>query len=97
MTCLARSGVLVVLCFLKIRSVTSQARYSIPEEQVEGSFVGNIARDLGLDVGRLVSGKARIITKGGREYVGLQRDKGTLVIKERIDREELCGKTTPCS
>uniref|UniRef100_A0A3P9L0N9 Cadherin domain-containing protein n=1 Tax=Oryzias latipes TaxID=8090 RepID=A0A3P9L0N9_ORYLA len=83
--------------FLLSAIVTSQARYSIPEEQIEGSFVGNIARDLGLDVGRLVSGKARIITKGGREYVGLQRDKGTLVIKERIDREELCGKTTPCS
>ncbi|XP_036069806.1 protocadherin beta-16-like [Oryzias melastigma] len=97
MAFLARSGLLVVLCFLKIRSVTAQARYSIPEEQAEGSFVGNIARDLGLDVGRLVSGKARIITKGGREYVGLQRDKGALVIKERIDREELCGKTTPCS
>ncbi|XP_077433254.1 protocadherin gamma-A4-like isoform X38 [Vanacampus margaritifer] len=87
----------VILCLCELRSVTGQARYSIPEEQAEGSFVGNIARDLGLDVGRLVAGKARIITKGGRQYVDLKRDKGTLVIKERIDREELCGKTTPCS
>ncbi|XP_068506772.1 protocadherin gamma-A11 isoform X22 [Syngnathus scovelli] len=87
----------VILCLCELGSVTGQARYSIPEEQAEGSFVGNIARDLGLDVGRLVAGKARIITKGGRQYVDLKRDKGTLVIKERIDREELCGKTTPCS
>ncbi|XP_077433228.1 protocadherin gamma-A10-like isoform X13 [Vanacampus margaritifer] len=87
----------VILCLCELRSVTGQARYSIPEEQAEGSFVGNIARDLGLEVGRLVAGKARIITKGGRQYVDLKRDKGTLVIKERIDREELCGKTTPCS
>ncbi|XP_068506771.1 protocadherin gamma-A11 isoform X21 [Syngnathus scovelli] len=87
----------VILCLLKLRSVTGQARYSIPEEQAEGFFVGNIARDLGLDIGRLVTGKARIITKGGRQYVELKRDKGTLVIKERIDREELCGKRTPCS
>uniref|UniRef100_A0A8C4F525 Cadherin domain-containing protein n=1 Tax=Dicentrarchus labrax TaxID=13489 RepID=A0A8C4F525_DICLA len=78
-------------------NMTGQARYSVPEEQAEGSFVGNIARDLGLDVARLVSGKARIITKGSRQYVDLNRDKGRLVIKERIDREDLCGKTTPCS
>ncbi|XP_061899897.1 protocadherin beta-16-like [Entelurus aequoreus] len=87
----------VILCLCELSSVSGQARYSIPEEQAEGSFVGNIARDLGLDVARLVAGKARIIAKGGRQYVDLKRDKGTLVIKERIDREELCGKTTPCS
>uniref|UniRef100_A0A8D3B8W2 Protocadherin 1 gamma b 2 n=1 Tax=Scophthalmus maximus TaxID=52904 RepID=A0A8D3B8W2_SCOMX len=87
----------VILCLFKLSSVSGQARYSVPEEQAEGSFVGNIGRDLGLDVARLVSGKARIITKGSRQYVDLNRDKGTLVIKERIDREELCGKTTPCS
>ncbi|XP_038867622.1 protocadherin gamma-A8-like [Salvelinus namaycush] len=74
-----------------------EARYSIPEEQSEGSIVGNIGRDLGLEVKRLVSGKARIITKGARQYVDLNRDKGLLVVKERIDREELCGQTTPCS
>ncbi|XP_061786116.2 protocadherin beta-16-like [Nerophis lumbriciformis] len=87
----------VILCLCELSSVSGQARYSIPEEQAEGSFVGNIARDLGLDVARLVAGKARIITKEDRQYVDLKRDKGTLVIKERIDREELCGKTTPCS
>ncbi|XP_022615823.1 protocadherin beta-4-like [Seriola dumerili] len=90
-------AMVVILCLFKLSSVTGQARYSIPEEQAEGSFVGNIARDLGLDVARLISGKARIITKGSRQYVDLNRDKGSLVIKERVDREELCGKTTPCS
>ncbi|XP_068182485.1 putative protocadherin beta-18 [Antennarius striatus] len=90
-------ALLVILCLFHLSSVTGQARYSVPEEQAEGSFVGNIARDLGLDVSRLISGKARIITKGSRQFVDLNRDKGTLVIKERIDREELCGKTTPCS
>nr|XP_043895544.1 protocadherin gamma-A6-like isoform X3 [Solea senegalensis] len=90
-------AVVVILCLSQLSSVTGQARYSIPEEQAEGSFVGNIAKDLGLDVARLVSGKARVITKGSQHYVDLNRDKGTLVIKERINREELCGKTTPCS
>ncbi|XP_035391414.1 protocadherin beta-16-like isoform X45 [Electrophorus electricus] len=74
-----------------------QARYSIPEEMPEGSFVGDIAKDLGIEISRLISGKARVVTKGGRQYVDLSRDKGTLVVKERIDREELCKQTTPCS
>ncbi|KAK2823102.1 hypothetical protein Q7C36_019702 [Tachysurus vachellii] len=74
-----------------------QARYSIPEEAPEGSFVGSIANDLGIEISRLISGKARVVTKGGRQYVELSRDKGTLVVKERIDREELCKQTTPCS
>ncbi|XP_051926342.1 protocadherin beta-16-like [Hippocampus zosterae] len=86
-----------ILCLCELRSASGQARYSIPEEQAEGSFVGNIARDLGLDLERLVAGKARIITNEDRQYVDLKRDKGTLMVKERIDREELCGKTTPCS
>ncbi|TSV15246.1 Protocadherin gamma-A8 [Bagarius yarrelli] len=76
---------------------SGQARYSIPEETPEGSFVGNIAQDLGIEISRLVSGKARVVTKGGRQYVELSRDKGSLVVKERIDREELCKQTTPCS
>ncbi|XP_051540905.1 protocadherin beta-16 [Myxocyprinus asiaticus] len=63
----------------------------------EGSFVCKIAKDLGIEISRLVSGKARVVTKGGRQYVDLSRDKGTLVVKERIDREELCKQTTPCS
>ncbi|XP_063732662.1 protocadherin beta-16-like [Eleginops maclovinus] len=87
----------VTLCLFKLSAVAAQARYSVPEEQAKGSFVGNIARDLGLDVTRLISGKARIIIKGNQQYVDLNRDKGTLIIKEQIDREELCGKTTPCS
>uniref|UniRef100_A0A3P8V6F9 Cadherin domain-containing protein n=1 Tax=Cynoglossus semilaevis TaxID=244447 RepID=A0A3P8V6F9_CYNSE len=90
-------AVVAILCLSQLSSVTGQARYSVPEEQAEGSFVGNIAKDLGLDLARLKSGKARIITKGSRQYVDLDRDKGILVIKEQIDREELCGKTTPCS
>ncbi|XP_066507605.1 protocadherin beta-16-like [Hoplias malabaricus] len=89
--------VLFLLCVYGTDAVSGQARYSIPEEMPEGSFVGNIAKDLGLEISRLLSGKARVVTKGGRQYVELSRDKGALVVKERIDREELCKQTTPCS
>ncbi|KAM3612431.1 uncharacterized protein V6R79_008258 [Siganus canaliculatus] len=63
----------------------------------KGSLVGNIAQDLGLDVKRLKSGKARIYTGEGVEYMELNKERGVLLIKERIDREALCGQTTPCA
>ncbi|XP_053369938.1 protocadherin gamma-A11-like isoform X7 [Clarias gariepinus] len=74
-----------------------QVRYSIPEEMNKGSVVGNIVQDLGLDVKRLKSGRARIFTEDSREYIGLNVDKGTLIVRERIDREELCAQVSPCS
>ncbi|XP_062381326.1 protocadherin beta-15-like [Sardina pilchardus] len=77
--------------------VHGQVRYSVPEEMVKGSLVGNIAQDLGLDIKRLKSGRARIFSEDSREYIGLNADKGTLVVKERIDREELCAQVSPCS
>ncbi|XP_049324727.1 protocadherin beta-16-like isoform X1 [Astyanax mexicanus] len=89
--------VFFILIIYGLDVVFCQAQYSIPEEMPEGSFIGNVAKDLGIDINRLISGKARVVTKGGRQYVALNRDKGNLVVKERIDREELCKQTTPCS
>ncbi|XP_072573580.1 protocadherin gamma-A11-like isoform X8 [Paramormyrops kingsleyae] len=88
---------ILVLCFCIANDVYGQVRYSIPEEMVKGSFVGNIAQDLGLDIQRMKSGRARVFTEHGREYIGLNTDKGTLVVRERIDREELCGPVSLCS
>ncbi|TRY71396.1 hypothetical protein DNTS_003447 [Danionella cerebrum] len=90
-------SVFFILFLHGMNFVICNVRYSIPEEMPEGSFVGNIAKDLGIEISRLISGKARVVTKGGRQNVDLSRDKGTLVVRERIDREELCKQTTPCS
>ncbi|XP_030648897.1 protocadherin gamma-A10-like [Chanos chanos] len=82
---------------LSTHVATGQIRYSIPEEMTVGSFVGNIGTDLGLEPKRLVSGKARVFTAGGSEYIGLDSEKGHLIVKERIDREQLCGDLSACS
>ncbi|XP_056094138.1 putative protocadherin beta-18 [Rhinichthys klamathensis goyatoka] len=87
----------LVLCVFVMAVARGQVRYSIPEEMTKGSLVGNIVQDLGLDVKRLKSGRARIFTEDSREYIGLNVDKGTLIVKERIDREELCAQVSPCS
>ncbi|XP_041845367.1 protocadherin gamma-A3-like isoform X7 [Melanotaenia boesemani] len=75
----------------------AQIRYSIPEELKTDTLVGNIAQDLGLDLKRLRTGRARIVTGENIQYIQLKTDKGTLLVKERIDREQLCGDATPCS
>ncbi|KAG7517843.1 protocadherin beta-16-like [Solea senegalensis] len=62
-----------------------------------GSLVGNIAQDLGLDLKRLKTGKARLHVGNSAEYIELNKEKGVLLIKERIDREALCKQTTPCA
>uniref|UniRef100_A0A8C6MCP7 Cadherin domain-containing protein n=1 Tax=Nothobranchius furzeri TaxID=105023 RepID=A0A8C6MCP7_NOTFU len=88
---------LCVFVFLCLHLTKAQIRYSIQEELKTGSLVGNIAQDLGLDLKRLRSGRARIVTGENIQYTQLHADKGTLIVNERIDREQLCGDVTPCS
>nr|ABL75905.1 protocadherin 2G30 [Takifugu rubripes] len=92
-----RRQVLLFLSILACRSVYAQVSYSVPEEMAKGSLVGNIAQDLGLDVKRLKLGNARVYSGDSMEYIELNRDRGVLLIKERIDREALCGEVAPCA
>ncbi|XP_016894690.1 protocadherin beta-16-like [Cynoglossus semilaevis] len=89
--------VLLFLLVLCLDTVFGQVSYAIPEEMEKGSLVGNVAQDLGIDLKRLKSGKSRIHSGGGAEYVEMNRERGALFIRERIDREMLCGETTPCA
>ncbi|XP_047210222.1 protocadherin gamma-A9-like [Girardinichthys multiradiatus] len=89
--------VLLFVSLLSLDSVIGQASYSIPEEMPKGSLIGNIAHDLGLETKRLVSGKAEIFNRNSAEYVELNRERGVLLVKERIDREALCTETTVCA
>ncbi|XP_026185834.1 protocadherin gamma-A11-like isoform X4 [Mastacembelus armatus] len=89
--------VLLFFLVLYVTSVLGQVSYSIPEEMPSGSLVGNIAQDLGLDIKRLKTGKARVYSGDSAEYIGLHKERGVLLIKERIDREAICRQTTPCA
>ncbi|XP_008302189.1 protocadherin gamma-A11-like, partial [Stegastes partitus] len=89
-------GLSILLCCV-VAAVSGQIRYSIPEEMRKGLFVGDVAKDLGLDVRRLVSGRARLVIDDDNQYVALNQNKGHIVVNERIDREKLCAKKSPCS
>ncbi|KAM4554661.1 protocadherin gamma-A5-like isoform 24-T24 [Odontesthes bonariensis] len=92
-----RRQVTLFIPVLFLGLVLGQVSYNIPEEMAKGSLVGNIAHDLGLQIKRLASGKARIFTRESNVYIELNRERGVLLVKERIDREALCKQTTPCA
>eukprot|EP00066_Takifugu_rubripes_P030247 XP_011619513.1 PREDICTED: protocadherin gamma-C3-like [Takifugu rubripes] len=83
--------------FLVLSPVNGDVSYSVPEEMKRGSAIGNIAKDLGLDLGRLSARKARIDTEDNSvKYCGLNLNTGQLIVQERIDREALCEKRASC-
>uniref|UniRef100_A0A8C6LYF0 Cadherin domain-containing protein n=1 Tax=Nothobranchius furzeri TaxID=105023 RepID=A0A8C6LYF0_NOTFU len=69
--------------------------YTIAEEMKRGSVIGNIGKDLGLQISDLASRKARIDTDtNDKRY--LNYNTGELIVQERIDREGLCSKKVSC-
>ncbi|XP_045897577.1 protocadherin gamma-A11-like, partial [Micropterus dolomieu] len=87
----------LVVIFLALHLVHGDVSYSIPEEMKRGSVIGNIAKDLGLDLGRLSARKARIDTEDNNvQYSGVNLSTGDLIVQERIDREGLCAKKASC-
>ncbi|XP_053097318.1 protocadherin beta-16-like isoform X46 [Pangasianodon hypophthalmus] len=80
-----------------IRAVRGDLSYTVPEETRQQYVIGNIAKDLGLDVKRLSARKARIEAEGStKRYCDINLSSANLVVVETIDREELCGTKMSC-
>ncbi|KAF0039713.1 hypothetical protein F2P81_007948 [Scophthalmus maximus] len=75
----------------------SQLSYSISEEANKGSVVGNIAKDLNINVADLDTRDLRIVSSYSKKYFDVNLRTGTLFVNERIDREELCPNVERCS
>ncbi|XP_066184993.1 protocadherin gamma-A2-like isoform X4 [Sylvia atricapilla] len=73
-----------------------QLRYSVPEEMPKGSFVGDVAKDLGLQLTALRDGGFQTVSEGRTQYFAVQGKTGHLVTAERIDREQLCRLVEKC-
>ncbi|XP_034546729.1 protocadherin gamma-C5-like isoform X2 [Notolabrus celidotus] len=87
------------LCFYLacLSSASAQLSYSVSEELSPGSVVGNIAKDLGLTAQRLVQRRLRVVSEPSTQYFEVKQATGELVIKEKIDREQLCELNSACS
>ncbi|XP_037531498.1 protocadherin alpha-7-like [Nematolebias whitei] len=75
---------------------SAQIKYSIPEEVKVGSVVGNIAKDLGLDVNTLEERKFRIVSGSKEAQFEVSQNNGVLYVHRNIDREQVCENVSPC-
>ncbi|XP_053093219.1 protocadherin alpha-4-like [Pangasianodon hypophthalmus] len=82
------------LCFAD--QASAQIKYSVPEEVKEGTIVGNLAKDLGLDLSSLVNRRLRIVSGPKQAHFQANQDDGVLYVQRKIDREEVCKDTSAC-
>ncbi|XP_036403595.1 protocadherin Fat 4-like [Megalops cyprinoides] len=86
-----------IALFYLLRWSSAQTVYSVSEEVDKGTFVGNIAKDLNLNVQDLESRGLRIVTGSNKRYFEVNLKTGILYVNERIDREALCPNLAKCS
>ncbi|XP_063733010.1 protocadherin alpha-3-like [Eleginops maclovinus] len=84
------------LPLLFVNEAVAQIRYSIPEEVKEGTVVGNIANDLGLDISSLIARRFRVVSGSKDAIFEVNQGNGALYVNKHIDREELCQGGGAC-
>ncbi|XP_021486173.2 protocadherin beta-4-like [Meriones unguiculatus] len=90
--------VMAFIFMMVLVQVCSEAtiRYSVLEETESGSFVAHLAKDLGLGSGELAVRSARVVSDDFKQRLLLDPETGDLLLREKLDREELCGSVDPC-
>ncbi|XP_066445320.1 protocadherin gamma-B7-like [Eleutherodactylus coqui] len=82
--------------FLFISDTYGQLQYSVLEEMKQGSVIGNVAKDLGLNIKNLADRKFQLISQTNKQYFSVNLENGDLFLSDRIDRETLCEIKLNC-
>uniref|UniRef100_A0AAZ3NYP9 Cadherin domain-containing protein n=1 Tax=Oncorhynchus tshawytscha TaxID=74940 RepID=A0AAZ3NYP9_ONCTS len=88
--------VFMVAMFFFWTVASAQIRYSISEELKEGTVLGNIAKDLGIDLSTLKERGFRIVSGSTDPLFQLNQNNGILYVNRKIDREEVCERSSVC-
>uniref|UniRef100_A0A3Q2Z268 Si:ch73-379j16.2 n=1 Tax=Hippocampus comes TaxID=109280 RepID=A0A3Q2Z268_HIPCM len=91
-----RRGLFLCIIVVCLEQIAAQIKYSIAEEVKVGTVVGNVARDLGLDVGMLVERRFRIVSGTEEAHFEVNVNNGVLFVRKTVNREELCESVSPC-
>ncbi|XP_031753889.1 protocadherin gamma subfamily A, 11 isoform X3 [Xenopus tropicalis] len=76
--------------------VSGQIVFSVGEETEPGSVVGNVAQVLGINLADIAKRRLHLGSERSRRHFALNPANGDLTVKERIDRESLCGSSSTC-
>ncbi|XP_078025744.1 protocadherin alpha-2-like [Epinephelus lanceolatus] len=87
---------LALLLLLVGKQALAQIRYSVPEEVQDGTVVGNVAKDLGLDITSLIARRFRVVSESKDAIFEVNQNNGALYVNKHIDREELCQGSGAC-
>ncbi len=89
-------GFWIVLFLSLWKSSLGQIVYSVSEEVNKGTVIGNIAKDLKISAQELESRMFQIMPGSNAKYFDVNVKTDSLFVKDRIDREELCGSNQKC-
>ncbi|XP_076729887.1 protocadherin alpha-3 isoform X40 [Maylandia zebra] len=92
----SRFAFYLALMLFSGREALAQIRYSVAEEVDDGTVVGNVAKDLGLDVTSLGDRRFRVVSGSEDSIFEVNQNSGALYVSNHIDREELCQGSGAC-
>ncbi|XP_027864190.1 protocadherin alpha-3-like isoform X28 [Xiphophorus couchianus] len=86
----------LLLFFGNTGLILAQIKYSTSEGVKVGAVIGNVAKDLGLDVSTLTSRRFRIVSGAHGALFEVNPNNGMLYVRQNIDREQLCDRNIAC-